>query len=591
MATNLDDVFKKPDNPLESNIRQLESEVLERITNQLRDNKIEMGVAPGSLSATDAGQYFGRKVPSAISLIDKIQNSFQPDSLEDSLSHSYAWYDKDDLLGDLIDIKTDFIVNGMNFFVYKDESDHILDLLSKLDDESTDESKKEYLKTVSELAELKEKFERIALQFEIKDVFKSLARDFIITNNFILYWRTTFGGGDSQEVDADVNLSQFGSETSGLIDINALKVTDIQWDNTLGKDELSSRIPQELAARIEIALGQEDGSMRTKMIESLLREGVPEKYIKAVDDGDEFVLLDKDDGDNWKVFTTERKHYGLAKPAMSKIFVPLATRLMNTEGEFGASVMMKHFIFHIKCGESIESGPNAGSTKNWATPEEVEYYADQFKGVNKTKVIATNHTVEFSFIHPPIELFSPEKFKNSDNRILNFIGISNSILSGEGGNYGSGYVAIKRLISNVIEIRRMLTDAFNTMASSEDFRNAIDLPEGYSVGIGFSELTLKEQRQVLDEIKALLSDEIMPPDMALTELGRNPHQAREGKIKAMIENLVLELWEKRNNGEQTSDNNEEGNQGDTDSSPGRPANEDTVVNEETRNQDPGGRLD
>jgi hypothetical protein len=598
---NIDDKGKESEMIEEiADIRPFDSAIEEskKIIKSLEDErrKLEIAVAPGSLAQTDEYVFFGRSLPSSVSLIDRLQGTFQPKKLSDAIDHSYAWYEKDDLYGGLIDVKKDFLVHGFKISVTKKQSDSLRDLETLLGNETENNKEDttgksdayiaERLKEAIEIQELEEKLKNFSIEFDLTHTLETAVLDYLITDSMVLYWRTIPGGAESQEVDANINLSEINNEDTGVIDINSLKINDILWEDTLGADMLSVKIPNALKARIEIAIKQKDNSVKNRMIEELLKQGVSERLIKAVEDGDDFIRLDKEEGDNWIVKTKERRHYGLAKPSATKIFLPLAVRLMNSEGEFAAAVMMKHFIFHIKCGESIESGPNAGSTKNWATQEEVDHYTKQFTGINKTKVIATNHTVEFSFVFPPAEIFSETKFASVNARIVNHVGVSLTLFTGEGGKYGGGYLSIKRLISSIMQGRSIVKEVFDKMLNSTDIRESLDIPDEYTITCSFGELQLKEHRQILDEVEALFDRHILSPDDALKDLGRDPSKTRGSLIKSIIENKYSKLWAGVEKEENINDNNNNKSNNKSNRNAGRPANPGTVVSDETREQDP-----
>lgn len=596
-----------------SRVRREEDNLESDFANLLR---AEIAAAPGSLSATSASQYLGTRIPSAVSLIDRIQNGFMPQTNEEAIEFAFNWYEIDDMLSGLIDIKTKFCTNGMSFEAFEKNSSYINNLLTllKKSESSTDqggtdqdstgqinteqdsELSEETLKQLLELVEFNEKMENIAIQYHLYDVVEQLIKDFIISDTMILYWRTISAGADAQDVDADLNLQFMDSEVKGLIDVNALHPSEVRWENSLGQDELSIKIPLALKVRIEIALNEDDSSLKKKMLEGLIKEGIPESIIKAVENGDEFVPLDREEGDNWIIVTRERLHHGIAKPSMVKIFIPLATRKMNTEGEFAASLMMKHFIFHITAGESIESGPNAGSVKNWATQDECEAYMDKFKGVNKTTVIATNHTVKFNFIHPPLEMFSVEKYVSSSGRISSFVGISTSLSTGEGGKYAGGYLSIKRLLSDISYVRDKVKKMFIRMFSHETIVDTLEIPDNFVINLLFNELHLKEQKEILDEVSELSERSMFGPRNMLTELGRSHQSARFDRLIAIAEDKVSGVWGNTfykkdeqivENQEGVNDNNSESSR--ADKRGGRPANPETVPGEGTRTQSPSAK--
>jgi hypothetical protein len=590
-STKKKEIDKKA-NVVNTNIIATEKEILNEVDlEEATGLRKEIAAVSTSLSTTVAGTYFGRRVPSSTSLIDRIQSGFMPNTGLEAIEYSFNWYEKDDLLGGVIDLKTEFASLGFAIVAEIDNYAYLEELTKGVSSESEDdeggEISEDTLKSAMLQVEFNDKLQRICDSFDIASVVETLFRDYFISDSMILYWKTPGGKGTQGEVDANVELSQFDSDVPGLIDISAISPKDVEWDNSLGKDELRVKIPLELTERISIALDQDEKKMSTIMLEGLLKEGVPIKYIEAVKAGDDYVLLSREDGDNWAICTKERKHHGLAKPSMIKIFIPLATRLMMTEGDFAASVMVKHFIFHITSGESITSGTNAGSTKNWATKTETDQLRDLFSSVNKTTIISTNHTVAFKFVYPPIEMFNGDKYISSMQRILNWAAISLVLYSGEGAKYSGGFINLKRVMSNIGFVRSKVVLLFRKMFSSEFIRQAMDVPDGFTVNARFDMLGLKEERQILEELKVLVENNAIGPQTLNRELGRSHQFSRFDRIVASIEDSKYNIWggSYYTKKEETMVDNTDGNDTNKNGA-GRPPNEDTVVSEETRSQDP-----
>lgn len=559
----------------------------------------EISAVSTAISTTSAGAYFGRRIPSSTSLIDRLQNGLMPQTGLEAIEFAFNWYEKDDALGDLIDLKVEFASSGFALVSETLMSTYLEKLKAKnapiqtVDENNQPIQQEEFsdedIEDVIKQALFNEKLKNIVTEFGLSSVAETLFRDYFISDSMILYWKTPGGKGSQGEVEANINLSQFDSDVPGLIDISAISPKDVQWDNSLGKDELQVKIPIELVERIRIALDQDEKRMTNIMIEGLLSEGVPVKYIEAVKADEEYVLLSKEDGDNWAIYTKERKHHGLAKPSMVKIFIPLATRMMLTEGDFAAGVMTKHFIFHIRSGESITSGINAGSTKNWAAESDNIYLRNLFMNVNKTTIVATNHTVNFSFIFPPIEMFSAEKYISSLQRILNWAGISLVLYSGEGAKYSGGFINIKRVMSTINFAREKVVLLFRKMLSSEFMISSLDIPDGMYVVARFNNLGLKEEAQILDELKVLLEKNATGPDTVNRELGRSPQESRFDRIVAKLEDVRSRIWNGTFGGQnnlKVNDNENSNGPGGSREGAGRPPNKGTITGEGTRTQDP-----
>lgn len=499
----------------------------------------------------------GIAVQPAAGSMDYIRTNAVPREKVDQIAKSYYWVEEDDLLDRLIQVKIDFTCMGFSLRCTTPDWIAFRESLSsgKLeqgDSSSEGDSSEKRLELSEEqrakliaIAELQGRVTNVSKKWDFDGLVENLIRDWFVSDSMILYWKVR----KPTEKDADTSLptplvSERESFLPGVVNICALKPADVDWDNSLGIDRLRIKIAKALFDRIREALIKK-GKQKTDALATLRAEGVEEKWIKAVEAGQDYVDLSNEDGEYWIVKSKARRQHGLAWPTMKTIFLPLESRKMLKEGDFAASFMMKHFIQLIKSGESITQGPHAGSKKNYATKAETDALLTQFTGVSKAARLSVNHTVTVEFIYPPEEMFSNKKYAIAETMIFNWSGVTITIMTGggDGQKAGTSYIGIRRLVANLSRARTAASWVLGQFFDHVTIKDRLQTPEGTEVNSFFDENVLKEPRLLLDEIKFLVQEGIEDAMTAARELGRDPDSLRSGKVQTIIENQDTGIWE------------------------------------------------
>jgi hypothetical protein len=485
---------------------------------------------------------------------------YLPCGLRDQIRMAQNWRENDELLESLISIKRKFAVVGFSMQTKQSK-------FTKEEQDTIDEHQ--------------EKLDDLVIDTRLYNVISDLFTDYFTTQNAVLYWRTK-----PLQTDMPIQYEPVSDSLPNVYDICSLNPADCDYKNSLGVDRLYVDIPRELRERIEVALRKVVMADKIAAIAELVHSGVGFKWIDAVKNGKSQVLLDRNDGDNWLVITDQRKHHGFKKPTMFNIFLPLNIRKMFNEGEFVGSYLMKHFIMMIKQGESISgSGLENGSRKNWLTQPEANALTTMFSNTSLAMRLAVNHTTKVEFIFPPPEMFSPERYASCEQKIFNWSGVIAAIMKGEGGTYSSAFIGIKKLVADIYDARRRIGEALSLFFKDASIQADLQTPDGCRVMARFDENVLKEPKQLLDEIKALLLSGVLDPRSALYESGRDPDIVVSRKYRCQEENDTDQTWEPVYDINSVFNNSVRG--GPADNQGGRPANPDTTQGEGTRTQSPG----
>lgn len=483
----------------------------------------------------------------AAGTITKVLVSSLPRTNRERISRAYYHVERDDLLSCLIQALVDFSSVGFSL-----QAKPPVSTGNKKEDQDSSDS------SVPSQGDDSQGFQQtlndLSLKIDIGKLADTLLYDWFVSDSMILYWRVpphmppgSYENGEYvvDELAPDtVTENKYGVE--GISDITALCPADVDWDNTIGRDIMRVKIPNSVKDTVNEAFiaGATHQMNREEVYEALNAQGIPKKWVDAVRNGRDYVQLLKEDGDRWLVRTKARKSHGLACPTMFTIFLDLEIRRILKEGDASAALMMKHFIMLIKQGESIESGPLAGHTKNWLQPKDAKALLRRFSVVNKAIRAAVNHTTKIEFVFPPKEMFDGQKYIEPNSRIFSWSGVTPILISGDGGKYASGFLSIKRLIGKIKKAREELNTLYTLFFMDESIQSKIGTPKGYLVSSVFDSNVLKEPKQLLDEIKFMFETGISDPRTAARELERDPDTLKSSSLQSKKENEQLQVWEK-----------------------------------------------
>lgn len=559
----------------------------------------------------------GVRVRSAHGSMDAIRNNAVPANKRDQILKAQLWMEQDDLLEKLISTKIDFTSTGFNLRCKPPEGTALQKLLSSVkfpvgedgeDDERSEESTngeangevidsipptRSPLNLISQkeadlliqTVEFQQLLNNLSQKWDFEGLVDDLLRDWYVTDSMILYWKVEQGEGPQLDSDSSTPMVRDKQDLLPKVtNICALNPADVDWDNSLGIEKLSIKISVALKRRIQTAIDLDRELAKRqqpkRFVKELEKDGVGKKWIDAVKSKQDMVELKNEDGEFWVIKTKARKQHGLASPSMKNIFLPLETRKMLREGDFGAAFMMKHFIFHVKAGESIQSGPLAGQRKNWAKKKDTDELLNLISTTSKSSRISTNHTVKFEFIFPPKEMFDDEKYFKVELMMFVWAGVTLAIMTGGGQEQkaATGFIGIKRMVANIVKTRRAINWMLTEFFDHETIRSLVNPPDNCRVIASFDENILKEPKQLLDEIKLLVQEGVEDVRTAARELGRDPDALALGKLYTIAENEQTAVWEPimKKPGQQ-------------DFNGGRPPNDNTTQTEDTRTQFTGNR--
>lgn len=544
----------------------VDDSIMKDIANMLQDSMFIGGTGPAQFGNMNTAQVrFGSGD------LSKIISSALPVTKEGRIEKAFEFFEDDDLLNGIVKTKKRFCTQGFclnQSQTAEAQAMQVIDEESEQEDPIDGKPKKRGPKATARFlrqAKTKTMLDKVSVEWNFYGIAKELAKNWFVSDSMILYWKL--------DLEEPTRFYRGNSTLPGVQQIIALSPSDCHWDNSNYEDRLMWKMDKEVFDRIQSTKCMQKPNA-AKIIKELLDEGWPKDWIEEALGGNRYMKLDKALGHRWIIRTDSDEHKGFACPSLFTVFLELESRRCISQGDFAAAYMMKHFIQLVKLGESIQTGPRAGSKENWASVEEIEKMQQKIGQVAKTLRLVTNHTVTFEYIFPPKEMFDTAKYDSPEKKILNQQECPEVVIRGSGTTNGSGYIGTKRLITCLEDCRDTISAIMRLFFSTKEIASNVfpaeDI-EGSYVNTTFDQNVLKDPRILLDEIKMLMEQNIMGAETALKETNRDPDRVRSEKQADIEFNKSTGVYEPLS-------------EGDTKISPrlGKKTNEDTPADESTR---------
>lgn len=346
---------------------------------------------------------------------------------------------------------------------------------------------------------------------EIRKVVDELILDFVSTDNFILHWAVN------------------GKDLKYVTSINPARCDYIR---SPGVDTLRVEMDDATITRIKVAIASKNLPEVQKLY--------PQKYIDAVQKGLRMIELRNEDGEYWVVKTSARRFSGLAHPSMKGIFSDIILRETLIAGDWAVAYYLKRVIEHVKAGESPPHGQLQNLRALYPTKEQIGEYLKAFKNVGQTLRFFTDHTVEINYPHPPVEIFDPSKYEKCEERILRWGGVVDVMMTGKGEGFAQGHLGVKRFVAKGLRARAVIAEAMEEFLLHESISPILKVPSGSTVETRFNEQTLKDPKQVLDELNAAMDHGVLDVESYHEGLGLCYELVKSRKERDMKEK---ETWQ------------------------------------------------
>lgn len=215
----------------------------------------------------------------------------------------------------------------------------------------------------------------------------------------------------------------------------------------------------------------------------LMAKAYPEEIQKGIRQDRAKIPFDLDKSYFSKMNSSRYDRYGVS--FLVPAFDDLSRKNLLKEAERSTASGIIDQILHIKVGDKDHS----------PSKEEVLFYSDLFTDKTGSVRVTTPYYVGLEWISPDSEIFGETKFLEIDKDLLSTLGVSLTLLRGEGGgNYSEGMINITGLIKTIESIRSFLPPIIEDMIRRELERNGINADK--TPKVSFNEIVIDENARL-----------------------------------------------------------------------------------------------
>lgn len=215
----------------------------------------------------------------------------------------------------------------------------------------------------------------------------------------------------------------------------------------------------------------------------LMAKAYPEEIQKGIRQDRAKIPFDLDKSYFSKMNSSRYDRYGVS--FLVPAFDDLSRKNLLKEAERSTASGIIDQILHIKVGDKDHA----------PSKEEVLFYSDLFTDKTGSVRVTTPYYVGLEWISPDSQIFGETKFLEIDKDLLSTLGVSLTLLRGEGGgNYSEGMLNITGLIKTIESIRSFLPPIIEDMIRRELERNGINADK--TPKVSFNEIVIDENARL-----------------------------------------------------------------------------------------------
>lgn len=199
-----------------------------------------------------------------------------------------------------------------------------------------------------------------------------------------------------------------------------------------------------------------------KKIEKKLKMSYPKEIADGIKNNKEKIVLDVNKTFFAKINSSRYEPYGVS--FLLPAFDELAHKNMLKEAERATATGIIEKILKISVGDKDHSPKQ----------KEIEFYDGLINGKKGSLKITVPYFVNMEWIEPKTDIFGAEKFEQVDKDLLSALGVSVTLIRGEGGGtYSEGVISIAGLIKTIESLRESIPDIIEDWYKQELARNGI----------------------------------------------------------------------------------------------------------------------
>lgn len=200
-----------------------------------------------------------------------------------------------------------------------------------------------------------------------------------------------------------------------------------------------------------------------KEIDELVKTAYPKEILEAKKNNTTYKPLDPEKSYFAKINASQYESYGIS--VILPAFEDLSHKSLLKEAEKSTANDIINNVMLIKVGDA----------QNQVSGDVVRQYGDIFAGIKGACRVAVPYYVDISFLQQDTEVFGKDKFIEIDTDILNTLGVSLTLIRGEGGgNYAEGMLNFTGLVRTIEGIRNQIPKIVEGLYRAELTRNGIN---------------------------------------------------------------------------------------------------------------------
>lgn len=245
--------------------------------------------------------------------------------------------------------------------------------------------------------------------------------------------------------------------------------------------------------------------MYDEEVNKLAETAFPKEVIEARKKGKAIAILDSECAYFAKVNSSKYERYGI--PVILPAFDDLAHKSLLKEAERATANDIIDKILLVKIGDADNKPSEALINK----------YNDLFNGVSGSIRAVVPYYVDMGWVEPQTNIFGQDKFIQIDNDILNTLGVSLTLIRGEGGgNYAEGMISFTGLTRTIDNIRSQIPNIIHEMYRAELERNGLKAENAPT--ISFRDVVIDKESK-LGLVKELFQNAGLPYEVLYEEFG------------------------------------------------------------------------
>lgn len=321
---------------------------------------------------------------------------------------------------------------------------------------------------------VKEIIENYCEKIDLDSLLRDMMHEFVLTGNLCMYDRV---------------------ECIDIYPISSIKVLPI---STNGKWLIGFDI-------LNTFNNYSDYLNSTVEVDKLLSVAYPSEILKAKNKGQNIAILNPNNVYFSKINSSKYERYGV--PVFLPAFDDLAHKSLLKEAEKSTAKNIIDKILCIKVGD-IDNKPS----KNL-----IDEYAGLFDDMNGSVNVSVPYYVDINWIEPNTNVFGQDKFIQVDTDILNTLGVSLTLIRGEGsGSYSDGMISFAGLTKTIDNIRGNIPKIVNSLFKKELVRCGKN--PTLAPSIEFNEVVIDKQAKY-DLVKDLFVNCGLPYEVLFEECG------------------------------------------------------------------------